>query len=131
DEDRTHNFAVAVDEAMTNAIRYATGAEVSISAESGAWVAAEVRDRGRGIPAGTSAELPPPGAVTGRGSVAHVEPVRPGRHRHRIVGHRRPAPHACQERLSVRPRTTAAVSRARSRARRRRPGPARCLASRT
>ncbi|HEY7174950.1 MAG TPA: ATP-binding protein [Micromonosporaceae bacterium] len=67
DEDRTHNFAVAVDEAMTNAIRYATGAEVSISAENGAWVGAEIRDRGPGIPAGTSAELPPPGAVTGRG----------------------------------------------------------------
>jgi anti-sigma regulatory factor (Ser/Thr protein kinase) len=67
DDERTGLFAVAVDEAMTNAIRYAGGGNLSITVVEGASVAVEVRDAGPGIPPGTSTQLPPPDAVSGRG----------------------------------------------------------------
>ena len=67
DAERTGLFAVAVDEAMTNAIRYAGGGSVSITLVEGGSVSVEVRDSGPGIPPGTSTELPPPDAVSGRG----------------------------------------------------------------
>lgn len=67
DDERVGHFAVAVDEAMTNAIRYADGGSVSIIVVDGDSVAVEVRDTGPGIPPGTPTELPPPGAVSGRG----------------------------------------------------------------
>jgi anti-sigma regulatory factor (Ser/Thr protein kinase) len=66
DNERVGHFAVAVDEAMTNAIRYAGGGIVFITVD-GDSVSVEVRDNGPGIPPGTPTELPPPGAVSGRG----------------------------------------------------------------
>src|SRR3954452_19319144 len=67
DAERTGLFAVAVDEAMTNAIRYAGGGSVSVTTVEGGSVTVVVCDRGPGIPPGTSTELPPPGSVSGRG----------------------------------------------------------------
>jgi anti-sigma regulatory factor (Ser/Thr protein kinase) len=65
--ERAIGFALAIDEAMTNAIRYAGGGTVSITAVPGAYVAIDVRDQGPGIPDGVTADLPGPGAVRGRG----------------------------------------------------------------
>lgn len=67
DGERVAHFAVAVDEAMTNAIRYAGGGRVSITEVPGESIVVEVADQGPGIPPGTPAELPPPEAVSGRG----------------------------------------------------------------
>jgi serine/threonine-protein kinase RsbW len=67
DAERVAHFAVAVDEAMTNATRYAGGGRVSIFLVAGESVTVDVADDGPGIPPGTPAELPPPEAITGRG----------------------------------------------------------------
>lgn len=65
--ERAGHFTVAVDEAMTNAIRYARDGRVSITVVPGESVTVEVTDDGPGIPPGTRVELPPPDAVSGRG----------------------------------------------------------------
>ncbi|GAA1752396.1 ATP-binding protein [Luedemannella helvata] len=65
--ERAGHFAVAVDEAMTNAIRYAGGGRVSITVVPGESVEVEVSDDGPGIPPETPRDLPPPDAVSGRG----------------------------------------------------------------
>lgn len=68
DEDRAGQFTLAVNEAATNAIRYATGwAEVTSRTDAG-WLSVEVSDDGPGLPtAGHAAGRPPPTATHGRG----------------------------------------------------------------
>jgi len=58
---------MVVDEAMTNAIRYAGGGSLRIVRASGAGVTVEVCDQGPGIPPGTPVLMPSPQAVGGRG----------------------------------------------------------------
>jgi serine/threonine-protein kinase RsbW len=65
--ERVDQFAVAVDEAMANAIRHAGGGTVSITVTPGLGLTCEVHDHGPGIPAGAWTVMPPPGAVSGRG----------------------------------------------------------------
>ena len=67
DNDQVNRLAVVVDEAMTNAIRYAGGGSLRIVRASGAGVTVEVRDQGPGIPPGTPVVMPSPQAVGGRG----------------------------------------------------------------
>ncbi|GIH15618.1 ATP-binding protein [Rugosimonospora africana] len=68
DTDRTDQFTLAVNEAATNAIRYATGwAEVTFR-RGGGWLSVEIGDDGPGLPtAGRAAGRPPPTATHGRG----------------------------------------------------------------
>jgi anti-sigma regulatory factor (Ser/Thr protein kinase) len=66
--DRVDQFAVALDEAMANAIQHAGGGTLRIQVVAGSAVMCEVTDHGPGIPAGTAPQLmPPPGSVRGRG----------------------------------------------------------------
>jgi serine/threonine-protein kinase RsbW len=67
DSEAVNRLAIVVDEAMANALRYAGGGLVSITAAVGLGVTVEVRDDGPGIPPGTSVVMPGPLAVGGRG----------------------------------------------------------------
>jgi anti-sigma regulatory factor (Ser/Thr protein kinase) len=65
--DRYDPFVVAVNEIVINAIRHGGGrADVTILAAR-AELVVEVRDRGSGLPAGTTGQLPPPTQAGGRG----------------------------------------------------------------
>ena len=68
DENRAGQFTLAVNEAATNAIRYATGwADVRFSTSAG-WLSVEISDDGPGLPtAGPPTGRPPPAATHGRG----------------------------------------------------------------
>ncbi len=68
DEDRTDRFTLAVNEAATNAIRYARGWAAATFSTGGGWLCVEISDNGPGLPApGPAAGPPPPTATHGRG----------------------------------------------------------------
>jgi len=67
DSEAVNRLSIVADEAMSNALCYAGGGQVSITAVIGLGVTVEVRDAGPGIPAGTSVTMPGPLAVGGRG----------------------------------------------------------------
>jgi anti-sigma regulatory factor (Ser/Thr protein kinase) len=65
--DHAAEFSLAVNEIATNAIRYGGGtATVTITTDGGR-VTVEVSDRGSGMPANVTADLPSPDQIHGRG----------------------------------------------------------------
>jgi anti-sigma regulatory factor (Ser/Thr protein kinase) len=67
DQEAAERFTLAVNEIVINAIQHGGGiAEVTLTTERDR-VIVEVRDHGRGIPAGIPVELPPPEQAHGRG----------------------------------------------------------------
>lgn len=67
-DDRAEAFVIAVNEAVSNAIRHAGGSgEVAVVQDDQRRLIAEVRDAGPGIPCSVTLTLPPPGATGGRG----------------------------------------------------------------
>ncbi|MGN9908873.1 ATP-binding protein [Phytohabitans sp. LJ34] len=66
--ERGEAFAVAVNEAVSNAIRHAGGSgEVTVVQDDERRLIAEVSDAGPGIPCSVTLSLPPPQAIGGRG----------------------------------------------------------------
>jgi anti-sigma regulatory factor (Ser/Thr protein kinase) len=66
--DRAHAFAVAVNEAVTNAIEHAGGrGGLAVVQDDRRRLIAEVRDTGPGMPCSITLSLPPPEATGGRG----------------------------------------------------------------
>ena len=66
--ERAEAFAVAVNEAVTNAIKYAGGSgELTVVQDDEHRLIAEVRDAGPGMPCSIMLALPPPQATGGRG----------------------------------------------------------------
>ena len=59
--------ALAVHEAMVNALRHAGGVTAATAAVDGGTVVVEVRDRGEGFVVPATAEMPDPAAESGRG----------------------------------------------------------------
>jgi serine/threonine-protein kinase RsbW len=65
---RADDFAVAINEAVSNAIRYAGGSgELAVIKDDQRRLIAEVRDAGPGIPCSITFTLPPPEAASSRG----------------------------------------------------------------
>jgi serine/threonine-protein kinase RsbW len=68
DSQRSEAFTLAVNEAVTNAIRHAGGSgEVAVIKDDERRLIAEVSDAGPGIPCSVTITLPPPEAIGGRG----------------------------------------------------------------
>lgn len=66
--DRAEAFAVAVNEAVSNAIEHAGGSgELTVVKDDQHRLVAEVRDEGPGMPYSITFTLPPPEATGGRG----------------------------------------------------------------
>jgi serine/threonine-protein kinase RsbW len=65
---RSHQFMLAVNEAVTNVIKHAGGAgELEVIQDDRRRLIAVVSDHGPGLPAGTRPNCPPPEALGGRG----------------------------------------------------------------
>ncbi len=65
---RAEAFALAVNEAVANAIRHAGGSgEFALVQDDERRLIAEVRDHGPGIPCSVTVTMPPPDAESGRG----------------------------------------------------------------
>lgn len=68
EHDRAQDFAMAVNEAVTNAIRHAGGSgELAVVQDDQRRLIAEVRDQGPGMPRAVRITMPPPRAASGRG----------------------------------------------------------------
>jgi serine/threonine-protein kinase RsbW len=68
ERDRAEDFAMAVNEAVTNAIRHAGGSgELAVVQDDQRRLIAEVRDHGPGVPRAGRIARPPPRAASGRG----------------------------------------------------------------
>jgi anti-sigma regulatory factor (Ser/Thr protein kinase) len=68
DSRRSEGFTVAVNEAVTNAIRHAGGrGKVAVIQDDESRLIAEVSDAGPGMPCSVRITLPPPEAIGGRG----------------------------------------------------------------
>src|SRR3569833_974800 len=66
--DRAEAFAVAVNEAVANAIEHGGGGgELVVVQDDQRRLAAEIRDSGPGMPRSITVALPPPDALRGRG----------------------------------------------------------------
>lgn len=95
---RAEDFAIAVNEAVTNAIRHAGGSgELAVIQDDERRLIAEVSDRGPGMPCCVTITLPPPNAPGGRGLYLAEELA------DHVEVHRRPAGTTVRLEMSIQP----------------------------